>query len=180
MNRVINMLAKAVIRMITDSGGRQTAQVEVTKGELISGMERMQNYGVSSYPPPGGTDCLIAFLGGNREQGMIVVAENRTFRFKNLAEGEVVLFDDLGNVVHLMRDQVLVKGMAKVRAEAPIIEVEASSQASIKSGASTVNVSPDGVDIQSPRLTHNGVNIGSIHTHSGTMPGSGSTGAPNP
>ena len=178
MNRVINMLAKAVIRMITDSGGRQTAQVEVTKGELISGMERMQNYGVSSYPPPGGTDCLIAFLGGNREQGMIVVAENRNFRFKNLAEGEVVIFDDLGNVVHLMRDQVLVQGVTKVRVESPIVEVEASSQASIKSGASTITITPVGVDIQSPRLTHNGVNIGATHDHGGVTIGQGVTGYP--
>lgn len=180
MNRVINMLAKAVIRMITDSGGRQTAQVEVTKGELISGMERMQNYGMSSYPPPGGTDCLIAFLGGNREQGMIVVAENRTFRFKNLQEGEVAIFDDLGNVVHLMRDQVLVKAVTKARVEAPIVEVQAETSATITAGASSIETTPAGVAITSPRLTHNGVNIGAIHTHSGVMPGSGNTGAPNP
>lgn len=179
MNRVINMFARAVVRMITDSGGRQTAQVEATKGELISGMERMQEYGMSSYPPTEGTDCLVAFLGGNREQGMIIVAENRQFRIKGLEQGEVAIFDDLGNVIHLQREQVLVKAVTKARVEAPIIEAEAASQAKISSGASSIDITPDGVAINSPRLTHNGRNIGASHTHSGVQVGSGNTGMPN-
>lgn len=166
--------------MITDSGGRQTAQVEATKGELISGMERMQEYGMSSYPPTEGTDCLVAFLGGIREQGMIIVAENRRFRIKGLEQGEVAIFDDLGNVVHLQREQVLVKAVTKARVEAPIVEVDAQSQAKISSGASSIDITPSGVAINSPRLTHNGRNIGATHTHSGVQIGSGSTGMPNP
>lgn len=180
MNRVLNMIARAVVRRLVDSGGRQTAQVEVTKGELIDGMERMQNYGMSSFPPVAGTDCLVAFLGGNREQGMIVVAENRTYRFKNLEEGEVVISDDLGNVIHLMRDQVLVKAVTKLRAEAPEVEVIATTKVTIQGGPSTIQLDAAGVAITSPSLRHNNVNVGATHTHSGVMVGSGSTGAPNP
>lgn len=171
MNRILNMLARAVTRRIIDSGGRQTAQVEVTKGELIDGMERMQNYGMSSYPPAGGTDCLVAFLGGNREQGMIVVAENRQYRIRNLEEGEVAIFDDLGNVVHLKRDRVLVNGVTQVDVTAPLVNLQA--------GASKIAMSASGVDITSPRLTHNGVNIGASHTHGGVTIGSGTTGVPS-
>lgn len=174
------MLARAVVRMITDSGGRQTAQVEATKGELISGMERMQEYGMSSYPPTEGTDCLVAFLGGNREQGMIIVAENRKFRIKGLEQGEVAIFDDLGNVVHLQREQVLVKAVTKAKVVAPVIEAESLTQAKISAGQSSIDITPSGVAINSPRLTHNGRNIGATHTHSGVQIGSASTGMPNP
>ncbi len=174
------MLARAVVRMITDSGGRQTAQVEVTKGELISGMERMQNYGMSSFPPAEGTDCLVAFLGGNREQGTIIVAENRKFRIKGLKSGEVAIFDDLGNVVHLQRDQVLVKAVTKAKVVAPVIEAEALTQAKISAGQSSIDMTPSGIDILSPRLTHNGKNIGASHTHPGVQIGNANTGMPNP
>lgn len=177
-SRALNMLAKAVMKKVIDSLGRQTAQVEVTKGELIDDVERMQDYGFSSNPPASGTDALIAFLGGSRDQGVIVRMENRSFRLKNLKSGEVAMFDDLGNVFKLGREQVEVIGVTKLVASAPQIELVATSSAKVTCGASSMTITPAGIALNSPVLTHNGKNIGATHAHTGVTSGSGTTGAP--
>lgn len=176
--RALNMLAKAVVKTIVDSFGRQKAQVEVTKGELIDDIERMQDYGFSSNPPSAGTDALIAFLGGSREQGVIVRMENRNFRIKSLASGEVAMFDDLGNIFKMGRNSVELIAVTKATVTAPLAEVVCSSSAKITSGSSSITISPSGVAIISPTLTHNGKNIGATHVHTAVTSGSGTSGAP--
>lgn len=166
------MLGKAVLRALSDTGPRQSMQIEVTKGELIDDVERMQQYGMSSVPPISGTDCLVAFLGGDREQGIIIAAENRKLRVKGLKSGEVAIYDDLGNVVLLGRDQLSVTGKTKVVVTAPEVDLAA--------GASAIKMTAAGVAITSTVLTHNGINIGATHTHGGVQNGNGNTLVPNP
>lgn len=167
-SRALNMLAKAVTRKIIDTLGRQTAQVEVTKGELIDDMERMQDYGFTSNPPVSGTDAIVAFLGGSREQGVIIRMENRQFRLKSLETGEVAMFDDLGNVIKLGRESVDLIAITKATVSAPIIEATASTSAKIQVGASSITVTPGAIDLVSTVLTHNGKNIGATHFHVGS------------
>lgn len=167
-SRALNMLAKAVTKMVVDTLGRQKAQVEVTKGELIDDVERMQDYGFTSNPPASGTDALVAFFGGDRSQGIIIRMENRGFRLKSLETGEVAMFDDLGNVFKLGREQIDIVGLTKVVVTSPEVEVVAATSAKIQSGASSITISPAGVAIVSPVLTHNGKNIGNTHYHIGS------------
>lgn len=167
-SRALNMLATAVIKRIVDSFGRQNAQVEVTKGELIDDVPRMQDYGLTSNPPAEGTDSLIAFLGGSREQAVIIRMDNRSFRLKNLEAGEVALYDDIGNIFKLGRDSVEVTAVTKLTATAPIMEVISQSSATISAGASSIVITPSGVAITSAILTHNGKNIGASHYHVGS------------
>jgi len=178
MSRVENLIARAIVRLVGDAGTRQSAQLEVTKGELLDDVPRMQNYGLTSVPPAGGTDAIVLFLGGDRNEGIIVAMENRQFRLKALESGEVALFDDLGNVVKLGREQLEVTAVTKLVATAPQVEVTAQTSAVIKTGASSITVTPASVAIQSLILTHNGKNIGATHTHSGVTTGSGTTGVP--
>lgn len=167
-SRALNMLAKAVTRRIVDALGRQTAQVEVTKGELIDDVERMQDYGFTSNPPVGGTDALLAFFGGDRSQGIIIRMENRSFRLKSLESGEVAMFDDLGNVFKLGREQIDIVGLTKVVVTSPEVEVVAATSAKIQSGGSSITITPAAVAIVSAILTHNGKNIGNTHYHVGS------------
>jgi phage baseplate assembly protein V len=164
------MLAKAVTRKIVDTLGRQTAQVEVTKGELIDDMERMQDYGFTSNPPVAGTDAIVAFLGGSREQGVIIRMENRQFRLKALEAGEVAMFDDLGNVFKMGRDAVDLVAVTKAAISGPEVEVLATASATIGVGGSSIVVTPGAINITSTVLTHNGKNIGNTHYHVGSPP----------
>ncbi len=167
-SRALNMLAKAVTRKIIDTLGRQTAQVEVTKGELIDDMERMQDYGFTSNPPASGTDAIVAFLGGSREQGVIIRMENRSFRLKGLESGEVAIFDDLGNVFKLGRESVDLVAVIKTTVSAPIIEATASTSAKVQVGAASMTITPTTIALVSVNLTHNGKNIGATHYHVGS------------
>lgn len=169
-SRALNMLAKAVTKKIIDTLGRQTAQVEVTKGELIDDMERMQDYGFTSNPPVAGTDAIVAFLGGSREQGVIIRMENRQFRLKALEAGEVAMFDDLGNVFKMGREAVDLVAVTKATVSAPEVQVMGTASAVIEVGGSSITITPGAVAIVSPVLTHNGKNIGATHYHVGSPP----------
>jgi phage baseplate assembly protein V len=148
------------VRLIGDGGSRQSAQLEVTKGELLDDVPRMQNYGMTSVPPVGGSDATVIFLGGDRNEPIIVAMENRQFRLTNLESGEVAIYDDLGNVFKLGRDQVEVTAVTKLVVTAPEVDLVV--------GASSVSVTSGAIALVSAVLTHNGKNIGATHYHVGS------------
>ena len=167
-NRVMMMFARGVLRAVNDTASRQTLQVELLKGELRDGIERMQNYGLNSHPLGG--DVAVAFLGGNREQGIVLVVDDRRYRL-NLQPGEVALYDDLGNKVELLRTMVKVTAVQHLEATAPTTTI---NSAVTINGPLTVN----GNVATTGTITNNSKDIGSAHKHNGVTVGSGSTGGP--
>lgn len=53
-----------------------------------------------------------------------------------------------------------------------------AGKALLSAGDSSFTVTPDAVDIRSPKLTHNGVNIGATHQHGGVRSGPDKSGTP--
>ena len=157
-NRVAMMFARGVLRRVNDANGRQQLQVELLKNELRDGVEHMQNYGFTSHPTGG--DVAVAFIGGNREQGIVLVVDDRRYRI-SLEPGEVAIYDDQGNKVELLRDMIKVTALAKVQIDAP---------------AGEFNI--DQLDINGATLKHNGKDIGSNHKHGGVTAGSAYSGVP--
>lgn len=155
-NRVMMAFARGVLRAVSDSTARQTLQVELLRGELRDGVERMQNYGFTAHPHPG-ADAAIAFVAGNREQGIALVVDDRRYRLK-LKPGEVAMYDDLGNKIQLLRDRVQITAAQALEIVAPNVTIAG-------------NVAITGT------LTNNGKDVGSTHTHPGDS--GGTTGAPN-
>lgn len=155
-NRVMMAFARGVLRAVSDSTARQTLQVELLRGELRDGVERMQNYGFTAHPHPG-ADAAIAFVAGNREQGIALVVDDRRYRLK-LQPGEVAMYDDLGNKIQLLRDRVQITAVQALEIVAPNVTIAG-------------NVAITGT------LTNNGKDVGSTHTHPGDS--GGTTGAPN-
>ncbi|WP_349618133.1 phage baseplate assembly protein V [Azotobacter salinestris] len=149
-NRVMMAFARGVLRAVSDSTARQTLQVELLRGELRDGVERMQNYGFTAHPHPG-ADAAIAFVAGNREQGIALVVDDRRYRLK-LEPGEVAMYDDLGNKIQLLRDRVQITAVQALKIDAPSVDITGL-------------------------LTNNGKIVGSTHTHPGDS--GGTTGAPN-
>jgi phage baseplate assembly protein V len=105
--RVLMSIGRAVVRAVSDDLGRQLHQIELLKGELRDQVERMQDYGFTSVPHPG-ADAAVVFVAGNREHGIIVAVDDRRYRLTGLAAGEVALYDDLGQRVHLSRTGIVV------------------------------------------------------------------------
>lgn len=158
LSRVMMMFGRGVLRGTKDDGPRQQVQVELLKGEVRDDVEHMQNYGFTSHATGG--DCAVAFLGGNREQGIVLVVDDRRFRLA-LQPGEVAIYDDLGNKIELLRDLVKVTAITKLQIDAP---------------AGEINI--DDLEINGASLKHNGKEIGSTHKHGGVTAGSGSSGVP--
>lgn len=167
-HRVMMMVGRGVLRAVTDAGGRQQVQAELLKGELIDGLEHMQNYGFTSHATGG--DVAVMFLGGNREQGIVLVVDDRRYRL-SLEPGEVALYDDLGNKVELLRDMVKVTAVDHLEATAPTVKL--IGDVTIE-GSLTVQ---GNVDITGT-LKNNDKNVGSTHTHRDVTAGTANSGVP--
>lgn len=161
-SRVMMMFSRGVLRSVTDSGPRQQVQVELLKDELRDGLEHMQNYGFTSHPLGG--DVAVAFLGGNREQGIVLVVDDRRYRIPLLA-GEVAIYDDQGNKIELLREMVKVTAVQHVEVVAPTIKLVGNLEV-------IGNITTTGT------LMNNGKDISSTHKHNGVTAGSGNSGAP--
>lgn len=107
--RVRLMISRAVLAAVNDAGGIQLVQVKLLDGEVCDGVERLQNYGFTSVPKAG-AEGLMACVSGDRDHGIIVAMDDRRYRLKGLAAGEVALYDDLGHKVHLTRSGIVVDG----------------------------------------------------------------------
>ncbi len=140
MHRIRMMLSRAILTLTDDSKGLQTLQVELLADEAQDGVERFGHYGFTSRPHAG-AEAIAAAVGGLRSHMVVIGIEDRRYRLKNLAEGEAALYDDLGQVVHLKRDGIVIESPLKVTIEAPQVIVNAD-QADIV--ADTVNLGGTG------------------------------------
>lgn len=163
-NRVMMMFARGVVRGVTDSNGRQQLQVELLKDELRDDIEHMQNYGFTSHAKGG--DVAVAFIGGNREQGIVLAVDDRRYRI-TMEAGEVAMYDDLGNKVELLRDMVKVTAVQHAEIQAPTIKLIGDLEV-VGSVKIQGNIDSTGT------ITNNGKRIDSTHTHS-----NGGAGVPN-
>ncbi len=124
--RVMSLVGRCIIMAVDDSRKIQSVQVEVLADELHNEAERFQHYGFSTHPIPG-AEGIIVRIGGTASHGVIIVVDDRRYRLTDLAQGEVALYDDLGQVVHLKRDGILIKSEMKVRVEAERVDVIADT-----------------------------------------------------
>lgn len=123
------MMARVIVRMVSDAGGLQTMQVSATKDELRDKVQRFQQYGMTSSPLPGASG-IIVFLNGNRDHPVIIAVDDPRYR-KKCEPGEVVIYTDEGDEIRLKRgrkieittSELTVKAETKVRFETPIVEV---------------------------------------------------------
>ena len=94
-------------------------------GETFASREMFQHYGFSSSPPAGAEAILIR--SGNH---IVSVAEDDRRCRIDVAGGEVAIYSDEGDFVHLKRGRVVeivtetlvVKASTKVRIESPMLE----------------------------------------------------------
>lgn len=81
--------------------------ISVTTGGRMATVPFMQHYGLGSRPHAGCDYALLA-LGGDPTKSVIIASNDQRYRV-SLVEGEVVLFDDLGQVVHLTRAGIVAR-----------------------------------------------------------------------
>lgn len=153
--RVRNMVGRAVLGLVNDAARLQSVQVQILSDQVRDNAEHFQHYGFTSVPHPGAEGLALA-VGGSSGHTVVINIDDRRYRLKALADGEVALYDDQGQYVKLGRNgQVRAKATTKLTLEAPAVEIISAS------------------------LKHNGVNIGDTHKHGGIAPGAALTAVPS-
>lgn len=151
-----HLVARAVVTLVNDSARMQTLQLGLLADEALDGAEHWQPYGFT-YKPHAGAEALVLAVGGHRAHSVVIACADRRYRLTGLQDGEVALYDDLGNKVQLLRDKVQVTAVQALNITAPSVTIT-------------------GDVVITGTVTNNGKNIGSTHTHPGDS--GGTTGAP--
>lgn len=103
INRLKNIVAKAVLSAVNDSGEIQLVKIQGYEGEIADAVERIQNYGLTSVPPKGG-EAIVLNVGANSDHPVVVAMDSGEFRKKNLKPGEVALYDKNKSYILLRED----------------------------------------------------------------------------
>lgn len=123
----IRQAFRAVATRNRHGGAQIGVQMQGLAGEQVNG-ELMQHYGFTS-APLAGAEYIVLPVGGNSKHAVVVASEDGRYRIK-LADGEVALYTDEGDRIHLKRGRLIevetqtlvVKAGTKVRFETPLVE----------------------------------------------------------
>jgi phage baseplate assembly protein V len=103
--RVMNMVARGVIKVVVDSGKVQKVQLSVLAGEVLDGVDRIQEFGFTSTPLPGAQGVLLS-LAGSRDHAVVIGTEHGQYRPTNVAAGESCLYNFSGQRIHLKEGSI--------------------------------------------------------------------------
>lgn len=122
-SRVANMVSRAVVNLANDSAKLQLLQLGLLDGETRDKVERFQQYGFTSVPLEG-AEAVVMFVGGRRDHGLVVAVDDRRYRMKGLANGEVAIYTDEGDHVHIKRGGTIeVKAATEVIVDSPMTKI---------------------------------------------------------
>ncbi|WP_416053136.1 phage baseplate assembly protein V [Cupriavidus basilensis] len=97
---------RAVLTLVSSDSAVMLAQGNGLAGEQLQDAELFQHYGMTSNPPEG-TMAVVLPIGGKTSHGIIIATEHGSYRLKALKSGEVAIYTDEGDSVHLRRGRVI-------------------------------------------------------------------------
>lgn len=99
-NKIILMITKAIITYVKDSELIQLVQIDMGNDEKIDSVERVQNFGFTSFPTSG-AKAVVLFVSGEREHPIVVVADDNGDNRPSLVEGESSVYNAFNMIVKL-------------------------------------------------------------------------------
>ncbi|HGY5200600.1 MULTISPECIES: phage baseplate assembly protein domain-containing protein [Klebsiella/Raoultella group] len=102
-NRIASMLGVGRVTAMQDTGGTQSVQYQ-TPLEVASA-HRLAEFGFSSGLPVG-TDVVLAFLGGDRSNPVVIATNHQGYRHSDLSPGETVMYNQWGLYIQLTEDGI--------------------------------------------------------------------------
>ena len=121
--RIALLIGRGIVSLTDDSKGVQRLQMTLLAGETRDKVERLQDYGFTSRPLSG-SEAVVLFPNGSREYGLVIAVEDRRYRMKSLEEGEVAIYTDEGDAIHLKRGGTIeITAAAKVVVKTAAVEL---------------------------------------------------------
>lgn len=119
--RNIMMVTRGVLKKARDKMLWQEVDVALFAGEVKEKVERIQQYGFTSFPLPEKDDkdkhpaeALVMFLGGNRAHAIVLAVDDRRHRLLNMREGESAVYDHKDQRVYVWKDGIEVLTQQKI------------------------------------------------------------------
>lgn len=132
------LISRSVILKTDDSTGVQLNDHSLLADEIQEGLERFQEYGYTSHPPDN-SEALVVFPMGNRDHGICIAVDNRSFRLKALEKGEVAIYTDEGDSVILKRgNNIEINGSTSIKNTTTTFTINCTD-AIVNSTSTTVN-----------------------------------------
>ena len=103
VRRVQMAIGKALLNAVVDTGDIQLVKIEGQYGEVVDGVERIQNYGMSSNPPPD-SGAVAVSIQGCRDHQVVIACDSGAHRVTSLPTGEVVIYSMYGQQILLKTD----------------------------------------------------------------------------
>lgn len=129
--RIMGMIARVEFSGTKEDRALQRGQLKLLADETRDDVEMVGHYGFISRPKDG-AEGVAVFLGGERSHGVIIATEDRRYRIKTLQKGEVALYTDEGDYIHLKRNRnIEVVAGTKVKVTSPLVEVIASTKVTL-------------------------------------------------
>lgn len=125
-----NLFSRGVVSAVNPDAKMQTVQIQLLTGEAKDNVEHFEPYGYTAHPHVG-AEQATGFVEGDRSHGIVLVVADRRYRLTGLAAGEVAIYDDQGQKVHLTRNGIVIDGAGlpmtitntpKVRMETDMLE----------------------------------------------------------
>lgn len=137
--RLLMMIGRGRVTTGRDDGNIQMLQVNLDASDTRDNAPRLAEYGFTSMPPEG-SDAVLIFMGGDRSNGVIIATGNQTYRLKNLAPGEVAVYDNLGKSIYLSAAGIVVQagGQPVTVENASTVTVTANTSVTLNTPATKV------------------------------------------
>lgn len=98
-----NMLSRARIMAVNDSGGQQMVNIAGLPGVRPENIYRFQPHGFTSSPPQGAEGVLMA-LGGHLDRALFLGGEVPAMRPAMAPAGGAIMYDAAGNQLRMGKD----------------------------------------------------------------------------
>lgn len=187
------MIGRGLVNLIDDAKGLQEIQADILDSETREGIERAQNFGMTSHPPAGSEAFMVA-IAGSRDHLVAVAVDNASIRPKNLKQGEVKIYsahdsffylDNEGNA-RLKCKKFIVDASEKTEITTP--EATFSAKATVSGlfsfqNGMAGNAGENGIGLEGDYyitgdLILNGIPM-KTHKHPGVVAGGDKTGGPS-
>lgn len=103
--RIKTLVAKGVLASIEDSTEVQLFKISGIEDDVLEDVERIQEYGRSSYPPVE-SQVIYAALNGNKDHAVILKTAYDQARPKDMEEGDNIVWDIHGNLIELTAEGI--------------------------------------------------------------------------